>query len=135
MGASGLYRACFLGSGSASGTEEEALWGRYCLVYLTPEKLTAFLPRLAQLRPGLVAVDEAHCISEWGHDFRPAYRELCGVREAQVPVMALTATASERVREDIVKQLQLKARLGSSGKGYEKVKRQAFEAKKRLRKG
>src|SRR5437764_14196583 len=57
-----------------------------------------------------LAIDEAHCISEWGHDFRPEYRELVKLREMlpAVPIMALTATATERVRADIVAQLKLR---------------------------
>ncbi len=57
-----------------------------------------------------LAIDEAHCISEWGHDFRPEYRRLVEVRERfpSLPIMALTATATERVRQDIVTLLQLR---------------------------
>ncbi len=86
--------------------------GTYQLLYVAPERLILadFLSRLKGWNLAALAVDEAHCISEWGHDFRPEYRRLKEVRHAfpKVPVLALTATATERVREDIVKQLELK---------------------------
>lgn len=86
--------------------------GRYRLLYVAPERLMSagFLDDLKRWNVGLVAVDEAHCISEWGHDFRPEYRRLREVREAfpGVPCMALTATATERVREDIIAMLPLR---------------------------
>jgi len=86
--------------------------GEYRLLYVAPERmvLSGFLEDLKRWRINLLAVDEAHCISEWGHDFRPEYRQLVQVRDAlpSVPVMALTATATERVREDIVRQLKLR---------------------------
>lgn len=82
------------------------------LLYVAPERLMmpSFLDRVLNLNVAQLAIDEAHCISEWGHDFRPEYRELRKLRKhlPDVPVMALTATATERVREDILKQLQLR---------------------------
>lgn len=83
--------------------------GEYELVYVAPEGLVASLgPVLDQVDVRLIAVDEAHCISQWGHDFRPAYRRLAGLKSRfGVPVLALTATATERVRSDIVTQLDL----------------------------
>src|SRR5208282_4094464 len=84
----------------------------YCLLYAAPERLMlpGFLSDLRQWNVNLIAIDEAHCISEWGHDFRPEYRALAQLRELfpQVPLMALTATATTRVREDIVKLLRLR---------------------------
>ena len=86
--------------------------GHYKLLYLAPERL--FLPEFLEKVKGwniaALAIDEAHCISEWGHDFRPEYRQLATIREplGDVPVIALTATATERVRKDIVTQLRLK---------------------------
>jgi ATP-dependent DNA helicase RecQ len=86
--------------------------GKYRLLYVAPERLLAgdFPRKLAGWDVGAIAVDEAHCISEWGHDFRPEYRQLATLRERfpGVPFIALTATATPRVREDIVGQLRLR---------------------------
>ncbi len=86
--------------------------GRYKLLYAAPERaVTAdFAPALRGWNVTTLAVDEAHCISEWGHDFRPEYRRLRELRESLpgVPVIALTATATPRVRDDIVTQLALR---------------------------
>ncbi|MCZ7533917.1 MAG: ATP-dependent DNA helicase [Acidimicrobiia bacterium] len=83
--------------------------GEYQLVYAAPEGLVASLgPVLDQTDLRLVAVDEAHCISQWGHDFRPAYRQFADIKTRwRTPVLALTATATERVQRDIVEQLHL----------------------------
>src|SRR2546429_18519 len=86
--------------------------GEYRMLYVAPERLMldAFLERALNWRIAQFAIDEAHCISEWGHDFRPEYRELKKLREhfPDVPVMALTATATEWVRADIIKELKLR---------------------------
>ena len=86
--------------------------GQYRLLYAAPERLMlpGFLSDLQRWNVRLVAIDEAHCISEWGHDFRPEYRQLAGLRPLLpgVPMMALTATATARVRQDIVALLQLR---------------------------
>ena len=95
--------------------ERAALNGQLKLLYVAPERLVSgnFLSFLDQVERtvglSLIAVDEAHCVSEWGHDFRPEYRQLgqLRIRYPQVPMMALTATATERVRQDILEQLQL----------------------------
>jgi ATP-dependent DNA helicase RecQ len=92
--------------------------GEYELVYVAPEGLEAGLRgAIADARISLVAVDEAHCISEWGHDFRPAYRRLAGLKQALggVPVLALTATATRRVAADIIRQLGMQKPDGFKG--------------------
>jgi ATP-dependent DNA helicase RecQ len=108
--------ATFLNS-SLSEAERSERWrglnrGGFKLLYLAPERLMAgtMLDDLRRWSVAAVAVDEAHCISEWGHDFRPEYRQLRTLRERlpAVPFMALTATATTRVREDIVGQLHLR---------------------------
>src|ERR1700693_5230457 len=96
--------------------ERAALNGRLKLLYVAPERLVNgnFLSFLDQVDRNvglsLLAVDEAHCVSKWGHDFRPEYRQLGQVRTRypHVPMMALTATATERVRQDILEQLRLR---------------------------
>src|SRR2546425_591272 len=86
--------------------------GEYRLLYVAPERLMldTFLERALNWNIAHIAIDEAHCISEWGHDFRPEYRELKKLRKhlPEVPMMALTATATERVRIDIIQQLHLR---------------------------
>src|SRR2546430_788253 len=85
--------------------------GEYRMLYVAPERLMldTFLEKALNWNIAQCAIDEAHCISEWGHDFRPEYRELKKLRKhlPDVPLMALTATATERVRADIVKELKL----------------------------
>ena len=88
--------------------------GRYRLLYVSPERLAdgndGFVSLLASCGVSFVAVDEAHCISQWGHDFRPEYRQLARLREVlpDISVHAFTATATARVRRDIVSQLALR---------------------------
>jgi ATP-dependent DNA helicase RecQ len=81
--------------------------------YVSPERLKTdlFKVRFRNMKISLIAVDEAHCISEWGHDFRPPYRDIWELREIHpnVPIIALTATATERVRKDISEDLKLKS--------------------------
>ena len=85
--------------------------GQVKILYVAPERLATegFRRFLHRLRISLIAIDEAHCISEWGHEFRPDYRNLRQLRQEfpSVPVMALTATATRRVRGDIIAQLDL----------------------------
>ena len=116
----------------------EVLRGSVKILYVSPERLAleSFQTFMERLEVSLVAVDEAHCISEWGHDFRPDYRELGALRRSMpsVPFIALTATATYRVRDDIVKQLGLKtpkrfvASFNRANLIYEvRPKRNAFE--------
>ena len=108
--------ATFLNSSLAQGESRERLRGlhkgEFRLLYVAPERLmlSGFLTDLQKWNVRLIAIDEAHCISEWGHDFRPEYRQISQLRQhfPKVPFMALTATATGRVREDIVTHLQLR---------------------------
>jgi ATP-dependent DNA helicase RecQ len=112
--ASGIA-ATFLNSSLAAGESRERLRGlhngEFRLLYVAPERLmlSGFLSDLQKWNIKLIAIDEAHCISEWGHDFRPEYRQISELRThfPKVPFMALTATATGRVREDIVTHLKL----------------------------
>ena len=108
-------RAAALHSGLEAG-EADAIRGalarqRLDLLYVSPERLLSpgFLDRLAELPLALFAIDEAHCVSQWGHDFRPEYRELAVLAErfSSVPRLALTATADERTRQEIREGLRL----------------------------
>ena len=109
--------ATFLNSSLGAGGSRPRLrglhGGEFRLLYVAPERLmlSGFLDDLKKWNVSQFAIDEAHCISEWGHDFRPEYRQISALREIfpDVPMMALTATATERVREDIVKQLHLRS--------------------------
>jgi ATP-dependent DNA helicase RecQ len=108
--------ATFLNSSLAQNESRARLRGlhngEFRLLYVAPERLmlSGFLSDLQRWNVRLLAVDEAHCISEWGHDFRPEYRQLAELRKLfpETPMMALTATATERVRADIIKLLKLR---------------------------
>ena len=86
-------------------------FGNYKFLYLSPERLQNewILERIKNLPINLIAIDEAHCVSQWGHDFRPAYLKISKLKDffPKVPFLALTASATPRVKEDIIVQLQL----------------------------
>jgi ATP-dependent DNA helicase RecQ len=124
MGELGI-RATFLNS-SLDGAERAQRTARLRageleLLYAAPEGLDASVGNLLDsLDLKMIAVDEAHCISEWGHDFRPAYRNLAGLKRRfpSIPVLALTATATPRVKNDIAEQLALRDPLHVRGSFY-----------------
>lgn len=91
---------------------DNCIYGDYKFLYLSPERLSTelFLTKLPHLKISLLAIDEAHCISQWGYDFRPSYLKIAKVRELlpNVPVLALTATATPQVVDDIQQQLNFK---------------------------
>jgi RecQ family ATP-dependent DNA helicase len=107
--------ACIVGSSSTQETERLARSGEFCLIYITPEKLVLWRSGLVELAKRAVvvciAVDESHCVSEWGHDFRPEYRRLSEIRDMDgyesVAMIALTASATPFVQQDIIQSLKL----------------------------
>lgn len=109
----GNISACLLGSAQNDrNAEQDVLDGHYQVVYAAPEYIvrhTEYLEKLSS-KLTLIAIDEAHCVSQWGHDFRPSYRGLGVIRTAlpNVPILAVTATATEQVRQDICLSLKLR---------------------------
>lgn len=91
---------------------DNCIYGDTQFLYISPERLGTelFQVRFAQMNVALLAIDEAHCISQWGYDFRPAYHEISTLREVHptVPIIALTASATNEVRKDIIEKLELR---------------------------
>ena len=91
-------------------TLESCVFGGYKFLYVSPERLSSplFLTKLSHIRVCLIAIDEAHCISQWGYDFRPSYLQLSALRDLlpSVPILALTASATPEVADDIQRQLR-----------------------------
>ena len=105
--------ACFLNS-SQSTAEQEVIFNdieakKVKLLYVAPESLSYLENIFSSTKISLIAVDEAHCISSWGHDFRPAYTQLGFLKNRfpNTPLIALTATADKATREDIANQLNI----------------------------
>lgn len=92
-------------------TLDNARFGGLDFLYTSPERLQSslFIERFKRMTVSLLVVDEAHCISEWGHDFRPAFRQIAKLRELrpEIPILALTATATKTVQQDILTQLSM----------------------------
>src|ERR1035437_3117928 len=93
---------------------DKCIWGNYKFLYVSPERLKTerFIEALLQMKICLITVDEAHCISRWGYDFRPSYLQVAMIREIipSVPVLALTASATPEVVDDIIEKLLFKQR-------------------------
>lgn len=110
-GVAAAYLNSSLGAEEQREVERGLLAGELNLLYVAPERLLTprFLGLLERTEVALFAIDEAHCVSQWGHDFRPEYRELAVLHQRfpQVPRIALTATADERTRDEIVERLAL----------------------------
>ena len=103
---------------------ENCIFGDYKFLYVSPERLQSelFITKLAHMQVSFITVDEAHCISQWGYDFRPSYLEIANIRKLlpHCPVLALTATATPKVADDIQKQL---------GFPHDNIIRTSFERK------
>jgi len=92
---------------------ENCIYGDYKFLYISPERISTriFQTRLQKMNLNLVAIDEAHCISQWGYDFRPSYLKIATIRELisdKIPFLALTASATQQVTEDIIKRLEFR---------------------------
>ena len=110
----------------------------YKFLYVSPERLQTkiFIERFKLMKIGFIVVDEAHCISQWGHDFRPSYKQINQLRhiKADIPIAAFTATATKHTKEDIIKELELKrAQIHEASFVRENIAYRIFksEAKKR----
>ncbi|QMU62707.1 MAG: DNA helicase RecQ [Gammaproteobacteria bacterium] len=111
LGVKAAYLNSSLGYHDATAVEQELVNGELDILYVAPERLLTerMMRLLDNARLSLFAIDEAHCVSQWGHDFRPEYQRLKSIhtRYPDVPRIALTATADQRTREEIISQLQL----------------------------
>jgi len=101
-----------LSAREADAALDNAIYGGYKFLYISPERLgnEVFNVRAPQLPVNLIAVDEAHCISQWGYDFRPSYLKIALIREyfPKIPILALTATATPKVKTDIIEKLEFR---------------------------
>jgi ATP-dependent DNA helicase RecQ len=101
---------------------DNCIYGSIKFLYVSPERLQTeiFVERVKKMKVGLIAVDEAHCISQWGYDFRPPYLRITSLRELKpkVPLIALTATATTQVKEDIILKLGFRSPYGSFQKSF-----------------
>src|SRR5690606_14307986 len=90
---------------------DNCIYGNYKFLYVSPERLKTdlFIERFKQMKVSMIAVDEAHCISQWGYDFRKPYLDIAEIRphHPQAPIIALTASATLTVKKDIIEKLQL----------------------------
>mgnify|MGYP000063799956 FL=1 len=97
---------------------ENCIFGNYKFLYVSPERLDTeiFQIKLRSMHVSLITVDESHCISQWGYDFRPAYLKIADIRQLlpEVPVIALTATATPEVVSDIQQRLQFRQEMCSA---------------------
>ena len=95
-------------------TLDNALWGNYKFLYISPERIATerFRDYVEKMNVNLITVDEAHCISQWGYDFRPSYLQIAGLRDIfpGIPFLALTATATTRVIDDIQEKLRFRSK-------------------------
>ena len=114
-------------------TLENCIFGDVKLLYVSPERLASelFQKKLRHMRVSFITVDEAHCISQWGYDFRPSYLEIAAIRKLlpQVPVLALTATATPKVIEDIQDKLTRNEECGKRNEKTFNVYKMSFERK------
>ena len=109
---------------------DNCILGRTKFLYVSPERLTSelFVTKLRHMRVSFLTVDEAHCISQWGYDFRPSYLEIANIRTQlpDIPILALTATATPQVVDDICEKLTLHATQNASHSTFN-VFRMSFE--------